>query len=196
MSDATCAVTGCSRPIKSKGFCNAHYLRHRRHGSPTAGERLRHPSGLSLEERFRWFMPGGPPRSGCWDWTGSTGYRGYGQIHMDGAHISAHRTSYRLFVGPIPEGLEILHSCDRPICVQPAHLSPGTHQKNMAEASERGMLKVGRDRKNTKLSEDDVRKIRRLRASGVPQHEVARRFDISVGAVGHIIHRRTWTHLK
>jgi len=79
--------------------------------------------------------------SGCIEWIGSL-HHGYGQFRPDGAVtgdslVRAHRWSYEYHVGPIPEGLMILHSCDNPACVNPQHLRPGTGSDNMRDAVER-----------------------------------------------------------
>lgn len=70
---------------------------------------------------------------GCWPWTGGKGgkRREYGYISIDGVGVGAHRVLYELFVGPIPEGLELDHLCRNPGCVRPSHLEPVTHQENM-----------------------------------------------------------------
>ena len=75
---------------------------------------------------------------GCWLWTGSVHKSGYGQFRYMGKTQPAHRVSYELFVGPIPEGLDVLHSCDERRCVNPAHLRPGTDLDNSRDKVERG----------------------------------------------------------
>lgn len=67
----------------------------------------------------------------CWLWLGAQDLQGYGRL---GARL-AHRVSYELFSGPIPEGLEIDHLCRVRSCVNPAHLEPVTHQENMSRSS-------------------------------------------------------------
>lgn len=67
----------------------------------------------------------------CWPWLGMT-RRGYGRFYVaKGALRSAHRISYELLVGPIPEGLELDHLCRNHSCVNPAHLEPVTHRENV-----------------------------------------------------------------
>lgn len=74
----------------------------------------------------------------CWEWQGQTASSGYGQIKAFGKMVSCHRLSYELYSGPIPEGLEIMHSCDNKICINPDHLSAGSHQENMADMERKG----------------------------------------------------------
>lgn len=67
---------------------------------------------------------------GCWIWRGAKAPPGYGQMRAGGAPRCAHRISYRIFVGPIPDGLEIDHLCRVLLCVNPKHLEPVTHREN------------------------------------------------------------------
>lgn len=69
-------------------------------------------------------------RTGCWLWIGNLRPNGYGRMWYRGKSLSAHRTSYEYFVGPIPEGLELDHLCRVPRCINPAHLEPVTQQEN------------------------------------------------------------------
>ena len=75
---------------------------------------------------------------GCWLWAGGVSGNGYGAFYHDGLTTLAHREAWEIENGPIPSGLEILHSCDRPLCVRPDHLMPGTHRQNMADSVTRG----------------------------------------------------------
>ena len=74
----------------------------------------------------------------CWIWTASRTDRGYGSFGLDGKVRRAHRVAYELAVGPIPDGMSILHACDNPPCVNPAHLRVGTQVQNMADELVRG----------------------------------------------------------
>lgn len=94
-------------------------------------------SSFATEEEF--FVSRVVRGDGCWLWTGrKTTRSGYGCFRRNGKTIPAHRVSYELFVGPIPPGLEVRHICDNPPCVNPDHLSPGTHKENMEDMAARG----------------------------------------------------------
>lgn len=83
--------------------------------------------------------------TGCWNWTGDMMTGGYGRVKCWGFYRGAHQLSYELHNGPIPSGMHILHSCDNKRCVNPDHLSIGTHAENMAEAGARGRMRRGAD---------------------------------------------------
>ena len=76
----------------------------------------------------------------CWLWQGWKNELGYGIVRVNYRYVRAHRLFYEHFVGPIPEGLGLLHACDTPECVSPEHLRPGTQQENMADAKERSRI--------------------------------------------------------
>jgi hypothetical protein len=75
---------------------------------------------------------------GCWLWTGGTYPDGYGRAVVDRRGVRAHRLAWEVFVGPIPAGRFICHTCDTPPCVNPAHLFLGDHAANMADRDAKG----------------------------------------------------------
>lgn len=81
------------------------------------------------------------PESGCWEWTGMRGSNGYGLIlagsRSKRVHKMAHRVSYEIFVGPVPDGHVICHKCDNPACVYPPHLFSGTQSDNLRDMKEK-----------------------------------------------------------
>lgn len=156
------------------------------------------PSGLTLEEAFHWYMPGEPPSEGCWEWTGSKTGK-YGRFSFQWVDRYAHRVSYELYKGDIPEGMHVLHDpvlCNNTICVNPHHLRIGTDADNNRDQDISGTRSVGQDHPNSKLTEDDVRAIRReYAAGGVSQKELALKYGITQMPVSRIIRRVTWKHV-
>ncbi len=69
--------------------------------------------------------------SGCWEWTASEKTPGYGSFNLNGKCVLAHRASYELHVGPIPQGLVLDHLCRNTLCVNPEHLEPVTARENI-----------------------------------------------------------------
>lgn len=81
-------------------------------------------------------------RGKCWEWTGAHGSKGHGRIRVAGKLESPHRLMWEEENGPIPDGLWVLHECDNPPCVNPAHLFLGTRSDNMLDAAAKGRLHV------------------------------------------------------
>lgn len=79
---------------------------------------------------------------GCWLWTASL-RRGYGQFGLGKKNMLAHRASYILYKGDIPDGLVVRHTCDVKHCVNPRHLVLGTHKENVRDCIQRGRRSKG-----------------------------------------------------
>ena len=98
-----------------------------------------------LEDRFwRSVNKGGGGAERCWNWTASVNTYGYGQIRDEkGTYQSAHRISWRLHNGGIPDGLQVLHRCDNTRCVRPDHLFLGTQLDNIHDRDQKGRHRNG-----------------------------------------------------
>lgn len=197
-----CSIDGCAKSQFARTWCTTHYTRWRNFGDPLA-EVSRSGVGMNLEEAFRFYMPGEPPAApstaeGCWDWTGgrlTTGMQ-YGTVKVFGKTWVAHRASYTIFHGEIPDGLLVRHTCDRPVCVQPAHLVLGTDQDNANDAKERGRRPRGEKASSAKLTEDAVRTIRaRHRLGNVTYVELGAEYSIAANTAKAIVTRKTWKHV-
>ncbi len=106
----------------------------------------------------------------CWPWLGAGKGNGYGHLSADGGNMPAHRRSYELFVGPIPAGQDVCHTCDNRWCVNPDHLFAGTRQENAADMVAKGRG-AGGNRKH--LKETTVQEIRRRLNAGVEPSRIA-----------------------
>lgn len=160
---------------------------------------------MTLEERF-WSKV---DKSGeCWTWTGAKEVAGYGKLYAGrnergvSQFRKAHRLSWELANGcPVPEGRQVLHSCDNPPCVNPAHLRVGTSGDNAADRADRKRGKEHRQRgesnDNAKLTEQQVRQViaELQRIPRRSQSDIGRQFGIKQAQVSRIMLRQTWTHL-
>lgn len=116
--------------------------------------------------------------SGCWEWVGSK-RNGYGRIivgsRTDGTRrsMSAHRVSYELKYGEIPEGMEVCHKCDNPCCVNPDHLFLGTRQDNIDDRERKGrnVTFTGEEQPRSKLTKKAVKDARWERACVMADRE-------------------------
>lgn len=134
------------------------------------------------------------PLTGCWLFTGCIiKNSGYGQIG-DGARgrLLAHRASYALFNGPIPEGLMVLHSCDVRACIKPTHLFVGTGKDNMQDAMRKGRHAAGERHALAKLTVAAVLSIREKLRDGFLAEEIATEFGIAASTVRDIKCGRRW----
>lgn len=133
------------------------------------------------------------PESGCWLWRGGVDCRGYGIMSGNG---KAHRVSYEFHIGPIPDGMSVCHRCDVPLCVNPAHLFLGTTADNMADKKRKNRCAVGEAHGLSKMTDAQVRAIRRLHSKGILQCEIAERVGVHRAAVSEVIREVTWRHVQ
>jgi hypothetical protein len=109
--------------------------------------------------------------------------------------LVASRVAYELMVGPIPDGLHVLHRCDNPRCINPVHLFLGTQADNMADKVAKGRQRKGTDCYQARLNPDKVREIRRRAAAGESHHALSAEFQTVVTNISLIVHRKRWKHV-
>lgn len=134
------------------------------------------------------------PNSGCWLWTAYCEPRyGYGRFQRE----IAHRVSYRLFVGAIPQGLLVCHRCDNPSCVNPDHLFLGTSSDNALDRNRKGRAasRAGEAHGRAKLTDSAVRTIRALRGVA-QQRDVGEMFGVTQMTVSRIQRNDGWRHIS
>lgn len=211
---APCSFDGCVRAAKTKGLCHSHYVQRRR-GRPLSP--LRH-QGLPLEERL-WprVNKDGPTMPGmdtpCWLWTGGE-CGGYGEIRIGlrGPRYGAHRASWVVAHGDVPDGLHVCHRCDNPKCVRPEHLWLGTMAQNMADKMAKGRnrgpargnnwtctrpeaLPRGEKCRSAKLTEANVVWILGELKRGATSVALARLLGVNPETVRKIAIGKHWTHI-
>lgn len=142
-------------------------------------------SGRPLAERF-WPKVERRGTRECWEWTGAIVKCGYGQIlHSRGRRVYAHRASWELARGAVPDGLWVLHTCDNRTCVNPDHLFLGTYLTNIWDKTRKG-------RSARKLTEPQVLEIR---ASTDSRAALAARYGVSVNMIHYVQMRHSWKHV-
>lgn len=133
---------------------------------------------------------------GCWLWKARQ-KKGYGLMYVQGKMVAAHRLSYELHVGKIPDGLLVCHKCDNPICVNPEHLFVGSDADNSDDKLSKGRQAKGPQVGTAKLSEMAVLEMRQMYAKGKNGgiKALASRFNISKSQVWNVVNRKEWQHL-
>ena len=130
--DGVCSVDGCEKTLRSKSYCRMHCSRLERRGTLAL---VGNPPPTPVAERF-WAQVDRRGPSECWEWTGHRGPTGYGLIKLPGngaPRVHPSRLSAIIHFGMFDRRLLVLHRCDNPPCVNPAHLFLGTHTDNMRD---------------------------------------------------------------
>lgn len=142
------------------------------------------------EARFTRFVSP-EPNTGCWLWTGNVSSDGYGHFWNRGRDEKATRYAYRTMVGRIPDGLWVLHRCDNPSCVNPAHLFVGTPRDNVLDmfAKGRGNPPRGERHHQAKLTAEDVEAIR---STGGPAWRLAEKYGVCASHIRRVRRGRVW----
>lgn len=133
-----CSIPECGKDAKARGWCGTHYSRWRLRGDPTITLYIRKDN----DARF-WVKvnksgptPSHAPNLGrCWDWTASEHTDGYGEFRLNGKVRKAHRVSYEMANGDIPEDKDLDHRCRNRKCVRPDHLRLVTNKQNCEHRS-------------------------------------------------------------
>lgn len=152
------------------------------------------PRRYSPEEWLQAYWAKSTKGDGCWQWQGPVNTGGYGTWARGRRTCLAHRLSYELTYGAIPEGAFVLHECDNALCVRPDHLSIGDAARNMADAAKRLRMPRGEAHFRSRLTEEAVRFIKRaLAEQSATQAELARQFGVRFTTIAAIKQGRSWS---
>lgn len=131
-----------------------------------------------------------PSPDSCWEWNAAKHKSGYGEFRWNDNFYRAHRVSYEVHKGEIPQKKHVCHTCDNPPCVNPSHLFLGSDKDNLLD-----MAKKGRHG-GTVLNPDKVRVIRDMLRLGVPVSRISSAFNVSNCAITCVRDGVTWCHVK
>lgn len=155
-----------------------------------------------MEQRFKKYVSTTPDDKGCLLWLGyaraSTKNYTRGFFNVNGIPQNVNRVAYTLANGEIPQGQCVRHTCDNPLCVNPAHLILGTHDDNMRDMKERNRRKnitavKGEKHGMVKLTEELVREIR---VSKETRNQIATRLNVSPSTIKAIRTGNLWKHIS
>lgn len=189
-----CAFDGCERNAVCKGYCDKHYRRILKRGDVNDCGSRKVAEGDAIERFHQKYEVN---ESGCWIWTAGTRPNSKGVSYPrhwtdDSKSIGAHRFSYELVHGSIPQGMYVCHKCDTPLCVNPDHLFVGSHKDNMRDMIEKKRSFVGRgeDKKGrAKLTNEQADQIRKM---NMPYSKIAAMFGVSATTIGRIKRKETY----
>lgn len=143
------------------------------------------------------------PNTGCHEWQG-TKCHGYGRLTIgsrtDGTRRtgSAHRISYFIHHGKLPEGHEVCHRCDNPSCINPEHLFSGTRQDNVDDREAKGRNRPNKGSKvgTSKLKEVDIPVIINMKMNGNSSRDIAKKYNVDHSTILNIVNRSSWKHVE
>lgn len=130
----------------------------------------------------------------CWNWTGRLDIGGYGRFSQGSGHwTKAHRASYQLYKGAIPDGLIVRHMCNNRKCVNPAHLEVGTHKDNVDDMFRTNPPnRKGNNSHAKKITQEDANEIRQWREFGFTQQTIGEAFGLGQGHISRILSGGSW----
>jgi len=149
---------------------------------------------MKLRDRFEdkiFYSP-----CGCWFWVGAMDKDGYGLIRSSSKLLKAHRVSWELNIGLIPDGMQVLHQCDNPLCVSPHHLFLGTHDDNMTDRQMKGRQVKGSSHPRAKLDSVSISIIKEAYQAGFSQVRIAKYFGVHGSMASRIVGGKSWSHLN
>ncbi|WP_287868603.1 HNH endonuclease [Aeromonas sp.] len=187
-----CLVPGCNGKHRSKGYCMKHYHRLRANGD---AQRV---SIIVGDDKKRIVDSVVVSEAGCWVWQKRIHDGGYGITSLNGRLEMAHRASWMVFVGAIPTGVQVNHTCHNRACVNPEHLYLGSQVDNMRDMTDAGRENraIGQRNGSALLTPEKVLQIRSLIEAGRKIKDIAVIYGISPTTVSAIKGKKTWGWLE
>lgn len=189
-----CSIEGCGLPHKTRGYCVGHYTRWQRQGDAFDRGLIvqREENGDDLIAQS--LREATPDR--CIEWPLMRNRQGYGEVTIYGKKTSAHREACRRAHGPPPSPKHhACHSCDNPPCYNYHHLRWDTAKGNVGDRSARGRGLKGETHHKAKLTEEQVRVIKRRLAAGETSQALADEYGVTNGSIWFIAKGINWSHV-
>jgi hypothetical protein len=190
---------GNRNPSRGKRFCSVKCIRYQGHKIDKTGTGFwsNATDEQKLEKLKSEFNRLVIKSKGCWAWKNRLDKAGYGRLGKGHKYL-AHRISWIIHNGPIPEGLFICHHCDNPACTNPRHLFLGTPKDNSVDCSNKNRKhpSFGVSHYNVKLNEHQVKEIIALIKSKISQRNIALQFGVSPSTIQNIADGKTWKHVR
>lgn len=127
MSPDPCSFAGCSGKRHARRLCNGHYRQQLLGQDLRPLQQYLSAAVFTIADVFAMYVI---EQDGCWGWSGGISAEGYSEFSLGGQQVYAHRASYEIHVGPIPEDMLIDHKCHNRSCVNPGHLQTATNKQN------------------------------------------------------------------
>lgn len=138
--------------------------------------------------------------SPCWEWSGTLNNKGYGNLTIDKVPVRAHRISWEIHHGKIPDRIRVLHKCDNPKCVNPYHLFLGTQKDNISDMWKKGRDNHARGERAWRaiLTADNVREIKSELAKHIrgTAPKMAKKFNVHETTIRSIQYGISWKHMR
>jgi hypothetical protein len=169
-------------------------MRWYRHGTTDTPANAKRPKHIPFAD---WFWSFFQPNGDCLDWTRMLTDDGYGHVRYMGKMQTTHRVAWTLTNGPIPDGLHVLHTCDRRACGNVDHLFLGTNAENVADAVNKGRQTrlPGEANPSAKLTRLDVLAARAMRAQGMTGQQIGDVLGVSKKTANAILRGSSWAHV-
>lgn len=188
-------MCGCGKPApiatatdKNRGRVKGKPLRYIAH------HQMGGPDAASIARRFWAKVDKSVDPDACWVAHHGRHKSGYGQLRVNGKTQLAHRVVWQLTFGSIPEGLFVLHKCDTPACVNPAHLFVGTPADNMTDMVNKGrsLHRYGGASPSARLKQWQIDDIREQSTKGVTRTDLAKKYGVTQSHVSSIVLHKCW----
>ena len=141
-------------------------------------------------------------KDGCWSWKGTLNRRGYGKLKWNNKDLTAHRASWMIHYGPIPDGMFVCHHCDTPICTRPTCLFLGTAQDNVNDMIKKGRQSItsylnikGRIPHNRTITEEQAIEIKKRLKKNETTDQISKELFIGKQIIYNIKYGKSWRHI-